>query len=93
MEGHLVLVTLSVLPDWGFLMPRVVRNGADSKHVYNVYVNVNYKCRLSHHLRGGIRAATVRLTPEQPPALVGEEVNLAQHDLDILALLLEMGPP
>jgi hypothetical protein len=36
--------------------------------------------------------ATARLTAEQPPALVGKKVNLAQHDLDVLALLLKAGP-
>jgi hypothetical protein len=42
--------------------------------------------------RGDTRVSTVRFTPEEPPALVGEEVNLAQHDLDILAVLLKIGP-
>jgi len=77
---------------WGFLMPRLGRYGPDSKRVYNRYVNVNHKCSFPHRLRGSIRAASVRLTPEQPPALVGKEVNLTQHDFDILALLLKLGP-
>jgi len=91
-QKHLVLLSLSVSPGWGFLMSRGGRSGEDFWHVSNVYVNVNHSGSFSLRLGGGIRAGTLRLAPEQPPALVGEEVDLVQHDLDILALLLEVGP-
>jgi hypothetical protein len=85
-------VNLSVAPYWGFLMPRAGRFGADPRHFQCVYVNVSHGSSSPQSSRGDTRVSTVRLTPEEPPALVGEEVNLAQHDLDILALLLEIGP-
>src|SRR5258706_8284216 len=61
--------------------------------LYYVNVNVNHKCNAINSSGSSLRFIATWLVFQQAPALVGKEVDLGQHHLDVFALLLEMRAP